>query len=111
MMDLEDGWPAQEVSDDECDYDLDITKDQADLNYKMAGSEVDEPTDQICVSRYQQLMLNDNVHQKIMAVLEETHINFELADFQLISLHVLGSQRNLVLVSPTGSGKMLGKIQ
>ena len=100
----------QELSEGDDDYDLDkdITKSQADLNYMMAGGEVDEPPDQISLSRYQHL-LNDQVHTKIMEVLKETQLKFKLADFQLISLHVLGSKRNLVLISPTGSGKMLGK--
>jgi Lhr-like helicase len=56
-------------------------------------------------------MLSDHVHQKIMEVLSETNITLKLADFQLVSLHVLGNQQNLVLVSPTGSGKMLGIVQ
>ena len=54
-------------------------------------------------------LLNDNVHMLILEVMEETRLGFELADFQMLSLHVLGSQNNLVLISPTGSGKMLGE--
>ena len=91
-------------------FELDISKAEADANYNMAGDEVEEQADQISLSRYQHL-LSDKVHNAIMEVLEETKIKFRLADFQLVSLHVLGSQRNLVLISPTGSGKMLGNFQ
>ena len=88
---------------------LHISQAQADYNYMMAGTEIPEPPDQISVEKYQHLMLNDKVHQNIMEVLTEANITFQLADFQMISLHVLGNQQNLILISPTGSGKMLGR--
>ena len=109
-MDFSDSSEEEEIQT-ESDYDLDISKGQADTNYAMAGAEVPEPPDQISVVKYQHLMLNDQVHQKIMEVLSETQITFQLADFQLVSLHVLGNQQNLILLSPTGSGKMLGIVQ
>ena len=102
---------SEEEIQTESDNDFDISVAQADYNYMMAGTEVPEPLDQISVVKYQHLMLNDQVHQKIMEVLSETQITFQLADFQLVSLHVLGNQQNLILVSPTGSGKMLGIAQ
>ena len=102
----EDEDPQTEVIND---LPLGISEALADYNYEMAGSEVPEPTDEISVAKYQSLMLNDKVHQSIMEVLSETKISFQLAEFQLVSLHCLGNQKNLILVSPTGSGKMLGK--
>ena len=104
----DDSETGEEINDDSFNV-LSISQAEADKNYNMAGSEVPEPPDQINVMRYQHLMLNDTVHSAIMEVLDETRIKFKLADFQLVSLHVLGSQRNLILISPTGSGKMLGK--
>ena len=108
-MDIFDSSDEEEESQNDGDFGLDITEAQAEYNYNLAGTEVPEPTDQISVLKYQSLLLNDQVHQKIMEVLSETNLAFKLADFQLVSLHVLGNQRNLILVSPTGSGKMLGK--
>ena len=96
-------------SEEETFQDLAISQAKADFNYMMAGGEVEEPPDDISIAKYQHLMLNDAVHMKIMEVLDDTKIKFKLSDFQLISLHVLGSKRNLILVSPTGSGKMMGK--
>ena len=87
---------------------LSISKEEADRNYDIAGTEVDEPNDEISLEHHPHL-LNDDVHQLILEVLEDTKLSFKLADFQLLSLHVLGSCNNLVLISPTGSGKMLGE--
>ena len=98
-----------EVSDTEQDFQcgLFISKEEADKNYEIAGSLVDDPADEISLAHHSHL-LNDDVHLLILEVLEETKIQFKLADFQMLSLHVLGSCNNLVLISPTGSGKMLG---
>ena len=96
-------------SDSESDAEVDLTpglaisKEAADLNYQLAGVDVDEPPDQIDIENHKHL-LNDNVHHLIMEVLEDSKLRFKLADFQLLSLHVLGSKRNLILISPTGSG-------
>jgi superfamily II RNA helicase len=110
MSDCEErGAGVNSETEDEGVNDLAITQAKADYNYMMAGGDVEEPEDQISISKYQHLLLNDDVHQKIMQVLQETKILFKLSDFQMISLHILGSKRNLVLVSPTGSGKMLGE--
>ena len=89
---------------------LTITKETADHNYALAGTLVKEQPDELSLEKYQHL-LSDKVHNMIMEVIEETKLSFELADFQKLSLHVLGSKRNLILVSPTGSGKMLGMFQ
>ena len=101
----------EEAENSELDQNvnLDISENKADTNYMMAGTEVPEPPDEISTVKYQHLMLNDQVHQRIMEVLADTRITFPLSDFQLVSLHVLGNKLNLILISPTGSGKMLGK--
>ena len=95
---------------EEEDYgqELQISKEKADLNYHEAGCLVDEECDQISIEKNQNL-LSDKVHLKIMELLDEVAlpVDFKLADFQLLSLHVLGSKTNLILISPTGSGKML----
>ena len=85
-----------------------ISKEDGDRNYHLAGTLVDEPADEISIAKHE-LLLNDTIHPLILEVLQETGIRFKLADFQLLSLHVLGSGDHLVLISPTGSGKMLGQ--
>ena len=93
--------PLPDVLDDPMPDDLDPPTGQS--------PDVPEPPDEISTTKYQHLMLNDQVHLRIMEVLAETRITFPLSDFQLVSLHVLGNKLNLILISPTGSGKMLGK--
>ena len=85
-----------------------ITKEEADTNYQLAGTLVPEPKDEIAIVKHENLLC-DSVHLLIMEVLKEAKIVFRLSDFQLLSLHVLGSKKHLILISPTGSGKMLGK--
>ena len=99
---------SEEEETEPAETGLMISKEKAGHNYEIAGTIVDEPPDDISLVNHEYL-LNDAVHLLIMEVLEETKLNFKLADFQMLSLHVLGSKRNLVLISPTGSGKMLGK--
>ena len=94
-------------SDSEFDSDLMISKADSDRNYDLAGTLVDEPEDEISISKHEHL-LSDTVHLLILEILEETGISFKLSDFQMLSLHVLGNLNNLILISPTGSGKMLG---
>jgi hypothetical protein len=86
-----------------------ISKDDAEKNYELAGTLVDEPPDEISISMHEHL-LNDPIHVLILEVMHETKIGYRLSDFQMLSLHVLGSQKNLILISPTGSGKMLGRL-
>ena len=83
-----------------------ITKAEAEVLYATAGTLVQEDEDQISLERYSHL-LNDDVAVVIKKVLDENPLPFELAPFQLLALHALGSKQNVLLLSPTGSGKML----
>ena len=71
-----------------------------------AGSLVEEPKEEITLERNIHLLC-DKVHLHLLEVLFENPLNFELQDFQKVAIHVLGSGQNCILVSPTGSGKML----
>ena len=104
------GGGEREGSSDEDDEDivvtgLSISKERADYNYQLAGTIVDEPPDQISIDEHKHL-LNDRVHHLILEVLEEAQITFKLADFQLLSLQLLGSKRSVILISPTGQDKI-----
>ena len=65
-----------------------------------------EDPDQITIDKNEHL-LSDKVHAIILEVIKEHAIPFKLQDFQLLTLHCLWNFKNVILVSPTGSGKML----
>ena len=52
-------------------------------------------------------LLKDEVAHVIEEVLIEHPLPFELKDFQKLALHQIGSLNNVILVSPSGSGKMV----
>ena len=87
-------------------FDLAISKQFADELYDKAGTIVPEDPDQLSIEKYNYL-LQDSVHLIIQEVLAENPLKFKLQDFQLLTLHCLGSLKNVILVSPTGTGKML----
>ena len=72
----------------------------------MAGEVVEEEENQISIARNEYL-LNDKVGSILQSVLEENPLPYALQDFQKLALHALGSLKNVILVSPTGSGKMI----
>ena len=74
--------------------------------YDTAGMLIKEDEHKITMESHNYLQ-NDSVHSVIQEVFNEHPIPFKLQDFQLLTLHALGSQKNVVLVSPTGSGKMI----
>ena len=89
------------------DYpELGITVERAEWLYSEAGELVEEDKPQISLQIYGHL-LSDEVDLIIKEVLAETRLTMKLQDFQLLTLHCLGNKRNVVLVNPTGSGKML----
>ena len=76
---------------------------EADALYDRAGDLIQDEEDQISLDRYC-YVLNDEVIKKF---LQENLLPFELQHFQLLALHALASKKNVILISPTGSGKML----
>ena len=72
----------------------------------MVGEEVPEEKDKISLDLYPHLFVGV-FHVAIQEVLSEVQLPYSLSDFQLLSLHVLGSGKSLLLVSPTGSGKTI----
>jgi len=85
---------------------MSMSSEVADQLYEMAGTLVPEDRGDITVEKYNYL-LRDSVHLIIQEVLSEHPLPYKLQDFQLLTLHCLGSLQNVVLVAPTGSGKML----
>jgi superfamily II DNA helicase RecQ len=87
------------------DINLAITQSDAHKNYQEAGRLVPEEADQISLEKYGHLINPSNDHV-LQEVLTDLALPYKLADFQTISIHTLLQKRDLVLVSPTGTGKM-----
>ena len=90
-----------DAEEDESPDDLAISKNTAKALYDGAGEHVEEDSGDITLFKYQHL-LNDRVALMIEAVLNEHPLPFKLEDFQLLSLHCIGSLKNVILISPTG---------
>ena len=72
--------------------------------YEGAGTIVAAERDQISLTNHGHL-LTDEVANFLAEVLAENPLPFEVADFQKLAVHAIGSLKNVVLISPTGSGK------
>ena len=85
------------------DYDVD---NNSEFMYEKAGSLMKEESVVMNIEK-PSFLLNDPVHLLIQEVLREHPLPFKLQDFQLQTLYCLGSLKNVILVAPTGSGKMM----
>ena len=91
---------------EELDIKLPVSKLAATENYENSGTLIPEDAEQITLENYQHL-LSDSVHLAIQEVLVEHPLPFPLQQFQKLTLHALGSQQNVILLSPTGLGKLI----
>ena len=87
-------------------FEFPISKEGSDDLYNKAGKLIPEDVEQIKIEEHPHL-LSDRVHLIIQEVLSEHPLPYKLQDFQLLTLHALGSKNNVILIAPTGSGKML----
>ena len=86
--------------------DLGISKEISKYLFDQAGDLIEEDAEEISLLANKHL-LNDSVGLIISEVLYENPLPFKLQQFQLLTLHCIGSLKNVVLISPTGSGKMI----
>lgn len=84
---------------------LDISSAQAKANYDAAGTEVTEEPDKITVAKNAAIM-NSEVNDILDKLVEHIQMPYIPAEFQRVAISALGGMNNVVLISPTGSGKM-----
>ena len=84
---------------------LGISVSQAKANYETAGSEVNEEEDRITIADNIHLM-NLEVDEILDKVVHKIQMPYKPAEFQRVAINALGGMENVVLISPTGSGKM-----
>ena len=86
------------------EHNLGISIQQANLNYESAGCEIVEPPDEITVAGNLEVM-NEEVDLVLDQVVSECDMSYKPAEFQRVAVNALGSMKNVILISPTGSGK------
>ena len=84
---------------------LDITVSQANKNYNWAGIEVDEEEESITLAKNAHLI--DTETESILdSIVDKIQLKYKPAQFQRVAINALASLKNVILLSPTGSGKM-----
>ena len=81
-----------------------ITETQARFNYEEAGKLVPAEDDQIRIENHEDL-IDSSMTQLLDEVVETLALPYNLSDFQKLSLNTLLQKKDLILLSPTGSGK------
>ena len=84
---------------------LNITKELAWKNYISAGLEVIEQPESILV-KDNKYLIDEGVNSILDEVVGKIGMPYQLVDFQRLAINALGQMKNVVLLSPTGSGKM-----
>ena len=104
---MESSFESDSESETIIDPVIDQTVNHSDSksNYEEAGKFILEESDKISLEKYEDLMDKDSV-----AVLDETlgdvSLPYDLSDFQKLSINILLQRKDLILLSPTGSGKV-----
>ena len=99
---------ANVLEDDEdviTDKELSISKYHAKRNYEMAGELVDEEPESIQITDHIELM-DEDANVLLNRIVSELNLPYELTETQRLAINAVSSQKNVILVSPTGSGKM-----
>ena len=99
------GMEEFDVNEGSKEVKLGISEDQARANYENAGTEVLEKKDTITVEKHADLIKPD-IDELLDEVLEELKLPYGVSDFQRVAVNTVCSLKHLILVSPTGSGKM-----
>lgn len=93
----------QNICEEAADWQVDITSEQASINYKGAGAYVDKVENDINWEKYHELF---SPELKIMIDKLLSEINLEkLSCFQQIFLHAIGSKKDVFAIASTGVGK------
>ena len=95
---------SESDSEDTPEVELGITGAEALENYEAAGNFIPEEIDQINIEKYGHLM-NSSSDEILEAVLSDLKLPYQLAPFQQISLNLLFQKKDLLVLSPTGTGK------
>ena len=96
---------SPDIGDDVQELRLGISEAHARTNYVKAGEEVIEEPERITLAGNADLVEFD-VNDAFEKIVNKLELPYEPSEFQRVAVNAVGSQKNLILVSPTGSGKM-----
>ena len=105
MEDDEDMVNSNGDREDERSVNLDISVSQANKNYECAGIEVEEQEETITLEKNAEL-IEEEADQILDEIVEKIQLRYSPAQFQRVAINTLARLKNVVLISPTGSGKM-----
>ena len=91
--------------DDQLKTKLSISEDHARMNYLTAGKEVLEEADGISVAGNSDL-IDPDINETLDRIVKELSLPYQPSDFQRVSVNSVCQLNHLILISPTGSGKM-----
>ena len=103
--DLEDDGEQSDNEVVEVVVKLGISEIQSRANLDAAGTEVEEEDDRITVANNLDMM-SPEVDAILDKIVKDLGMPYMPAEFQRVAINALGEMRNVILVSPTGSGKM-----
>ena len=82
-----------------------ISETDAKVNYEEAGRLVPEEKDHISIDQHPEIMDSPLISQVLSKILGDLALPYNLSDFQKLALHTLLQKKDLIVISPTGSGK------
>ena len=103
--DLEDDGEQSDNEVVEVVVKLGISEIQSRANLDAAGTEVEEEDDRITVANNLDMM-SPEVDAILDKIVKDLGMPYMPAEFQRVAINALGEMKNVILVSPTGSGKM-----
>ena len=93
------------IDEDDSGRRLGISISQAEKNYDEAGIEVEEEEERITLAGNSEL-IDMEVNEILDEIVDDIKMRYRPAQFQRVAINALGRLKNVVLLSPTGSGKM-----
>ena len=84
---------------------LGITEEQVRVNYLAAGAEVEEESEGITVAANSHL-IDPTIDSVLNSIVNELNLPYIPSEFQRVSVNTVCQLNHLILISPTGSGKM-----
>jgi len=101
-----DSQPIHSEESLDVDYNLSISEEEAAYNYDMAGKPVKEQASIIKRENFPQAFSPES-KAAVASVLDELALGFQLSDFQDIAVNGLLNGIDLLVIVPTGMGKMM----